>query len=341
MKKLGLILLALIAAFAVYVGVFLVANHAIAGSARDVQRVARDGLPTAGRTLDVLTWNLGYAGLGAESDFVADGGAHTFPPSRAIVRRNADAIAAQLGKENADIILNEEMARGGPVNFHIDLKKRVDGVFANRERIFYADFKTRLMPWPLHMEHGQAIYSRVAVESTDLVPLPAEDSGIMGVRRRYAATVARLPMQGGGGWTVASVHLAAFDENAEVRMRQLSELLAWAQGEYAKGRHVVLGGDWNLRLGETNFPHTTEQKYLFWVFPFPQVALPEGWRIAADFSKPTVRTNQKPFVRGENYMTVIDGFIVSPNVNIDNVEGVDLNFAHSDHNPVRLRVTAK
>jgi endonuclease/exonuclease/phosphatase family metal-dependent hydrolase len=116
--------------------------------------------------------------------------------------------------------------------------------------------------------------------------------------------------------------------------------MAWAQREYQSGRHVVLGGDWNFQIAETNFPSTTDARFLFWLFPFPQDALPPGWRIAADPSIASVRTNERPYVAGENYTTVIDGFIVSPNVAIESVHGFDLGFQNSDHQPVRVRVRA-
>lgn len=339
--KLGRILgpAGLIAALlALYVGAFLVANHSVTASARDVERAPREGLPQAGETLTLLDWNLGYGGLGAGSDFVADGGKSYFPPSRTAVRENVAGIRAFVESHaDVDIVLTQEIARGGPVNFWVDLRSEVDAALPDAERIFYADFRTRWLPWPLRLDHGQAIYSRRAVASVDLVPLPAEDAGILGVRRRYGSVVARLAPS----WTVASVHLAAFDEDAAVRTRQLRQLLAWAQREYESGRHVVLGGDWNLQLTETHFAHTTEQEHLFWLFPFPDDALPEGWRIAIDPSTPTVRTNHRAYVAGENYTTIIDGFIVSPNVEVEEVRGFDLGFAHSDHQPVRVRVRAK
>jgi hypothetical protein len=103
---------------------------------------------------------------------------------------------------------------------------------------------------------------------------------------------------------------------------------------------VVLAGDWNFQIAETNFPNTTEERFLFWLFPFPQDALPQGWRIGADASVPSVRTNYQPYVAGENYITTIDGLIVSPNVEIKSIAGVDLGFEHTDHQPVRARVRA-
>ena len=341
MRRAFIIIGGIVSAFALYIGVFLMANSEVAAQSRDTERVAAESLPEAGDVIEVLDWNLGYAGLGAGSDFVADGGTHYFPPSREAARDNVAGIVAFLRtQQDADVMLFEEIAHASPVNYWNNLKAGVDAALPGRDVTFFADFKTRLMPWPLRMSHGQGIYSRLAVENTEVVALPAEDSGIFGVRRRYASTVVRLPTQDGPGWTIASVHLAAFDDGAIVRTRQLRELLVWAQQEYESGRHVVLGGDWNFRLAETNFPHTTEERFLFWLYPFPQDVLPPGWRIVADSSIASVRTNERPFHAGENYTTVIDGFIVSPNVAAESVNGFDLGFAHSDHQPVRARFRA-
>jgi endonuclease/exonuclease/phosphatase family metal-dependent hydrolase len=341
MRRLLAILAIAALGLGIYVGVFLMINRPALAQAGDIERAPLANLPAAGATLEILNWNIGYGGLGAGSDFIADGGTHTLPPSRRAVRDNVAGIARFLeSQQDADIVLMQELAHAGPVNYWIDVKSHVDRALGERDRVFFADFKTRLMPWPLRMEHGQGIYARRAVAGVDVVALPAEDAGIFGVRRRYASLVARLPIEGGGGWTIASVHLAAFDEDALVRTRQLRELLAWAEAEYKSGRHVVLGGDWNFQIVETAFPHTTEDRFLFWLFPFPQDALPQGWRIAADAAIPSVRTNHKPYVAGENYTTTIDGFIVSPNVAVESVIGFDLGFEHSDHQPVRARVRA-
>lgn len=339
MRRILIVLGGLAVATLLWGVVFLMVNRPAVAQSGDIEREQAENLPRAGETLDILIWNVGYGGLGAGSDFVADGGSHYFPPSRSAVRENVDGIARFLeSQRDADVVLIQELARGGPVNYWVDVRARVDAALSGADRVFFADFKTRLMPWPLRLVHGQGLYSRVAVESADVVALPAEDAGIFGVRRRYASPLVRLA--GDARWTIASVHLAAFDEDAQVRTRQLRDLLAWAQREYESGRHVVIGGDWNFRIAETGFSHTTEERFLFWLFPFPQDALPEGWRIGADGSIPSVRTNHRPYVAGENYVTTIDGYIVSPNVAIESVEGFDLGFRHSDHQPVRIRVRA-
>lgn len=342
MKRALIILAAMAAVFALWGLGFVALNSNTIADPRDVRERFSRAETLAGDELTIMAWNLGYGGLGAGSDFVADGGAHMFPPSRAAVEANVDFIARRLADERADVIVFQEMAHAGPVNYWVDLKAAADRALALRDSAFFADFQTRLMPWPLRLEHGQAIYSNAAIAETSVVPLPAEDSAIFGVKRRYASLVARIPRERGGpGWTIASVHLAAFDEDAAVRTRQLRELLAWAEAEYARGQHVALAGDWNFQIAETNFPHTTDERFLFWLFPFPHDALAEGWSLAADAAVPSVRTNHQPYVAGENYVTTIDGFIVSPNVIVEGVAAEDLQFRHTDHQPVRIRVRAR
>ncbi|WP_122465438.1 endonuclease/exonuclease/phosphatase family protein [Brevundimonas lutea] len=289
-------------------------------------------------TLSIVTWNLGYAGLGRNADFFADGGKAYLPPGRADTKANRDAIAAWLAASDADVILTQENASASVVNWWVDLKGAIASRLPDHTQAFYADFRTRWLPPPLRIRNGLATYSRLGVTDVQLWPLPNDGDPYDGaLRRHYAAVAARIDGPG-GGWTVINVHLAAFDEGAALRRRQISTLLQHAQAERALGRRVVIGGDWNLRLAQTDNPHTTEARYLFWVHDFPADLLPEGWTIAADSTVATVRTNERPYRPAENYTTVIDGFLLAPDVEVVRVAGTDLAFEHSDHQPVRVEL---
>ena len=50
----------------------------------------------------------------------------------------------------------------------------------------------------------------------------------------------------------------------------------------------------------------------------------------------TCRGADIPYEKGVNYVTVIDGFIVSDNVEVISNATVDTQYAYSDHNPVKL-----
>jgi endonuclease/exonuclease/phosphatase family metal-dependent hydrolase len=297
------------------------------------------GLPQAGDTLDLLSWNLGYGGLGAGSDFIADGGRNALPPSPSAVSDNIAAIVETLRGQQADFYILPEIARPSPLNYWHDLTGAVEKTLTNTDRLLSADVFTRFLPWPIRFEHGLALYARKHVATFEIVKLPLEEAQLGGLyQRAYSARVARLPVAGKPDWAIIGVHLAAFDKNGDVRRRQLAVVLALAEKLHAEGCPVVIGGDFNMTLVETNFPSTTSEADKFWVQAFPRDMLPAGWTIAADASTPSVRTNERPYKAGENFTAVVDGFIVSPGVTVERVQGVDLGFAHSDHQPVAIRV---
>ena len=53
----------------------------------------------------------------------------------------------------------------------------------------------------------------------------------------------------------------------------------------------------------------------------------------------TARLNNKPYKKGsENtYYYIIDGFVVSDNIKVNEIKVNDLDFQNSDHNPVVLK----
>lgn len=56
-----------------------------------------------GDSVSILTWNVGYAGLGEESDFFMDGGKQVRAPSKAVVEKNLDRhLTASVKDLNAD-----------------------------------------------------------------------------------------------------------------------------------------------------------------------------------------------------------------------------------------------
>ena len=338
-RKAGLLALVAVLLLGGYACASLQATGAPASPNKDLEIVpSGTSTWTGGDALTLVTWNLGYAGLGQESDFFADGGESWFPPSRKATASNREAIARWLRASEADVILTQEMAHASVVNWWVDLKGAVDAALPDHGRAFYADFRTRLVPPPLRIRNGLATYARSGFAGAELWPLPNDGDPYAGaLRRRYAALVTRLNGPG-GCWVLVNLHTSAFDEGAALRRRQVEAVLALAGAEAAAGSRVVVGGDWNLRLAPTAFAHTTGERDLFWVHDFPADLLPPGWRITADPRVASVRTNERPYVAGQNYTAVIDGFIVGPGVTVEAVEGVDMGFRHSDHQPVRLTV---
>ena len=58
-------------------------------------------------------------------------------------------------------------------------------------------------------------------------------------------------------------------------------------------------------------------------------------RAENELDVPTCRGADIPYIKGVNYTTVVDGFLVSANIRAT-AENIDADFAYSDHNPVKL-----
>lgn len=292
-------------------------------------------------TLRLVTWNVGYAGMGAEADFVADGGEQLRPASADLVRRNLAAVRRWVEGEGAgaDVYLFQEAALPSWNTHGVDVLAALTRALPGYARVFGADLRTRGLPPPWRIAVGNAVFSRRPVAGAERRGLPLEPEYVAGLfRKGYRMHVVRLAAAPGAArWVLVNVHLAAFDDGA-VRRRQLRAVLDFAVAEHRRGHRVVVGGDWNLRLADTAFPHRTAGEHLFWIRDFPPGLLPPGWHWAVDPAVPTVRTAHQPYVAGDNYVTVIDGFLLAPDVELLQVRGVDLGFAHTDHQPVEVRV---
>lgn len=294
----------------------------------------------AGAELSVVTFNIGYAGMGRDADFVLDGGQQRRPRDKRLVEDNLAAITAWLAGADADVLILQEVARPSFSTYGVDVLEALRDNLPDTAWTFGPDIKTRFVPPPLRTVIGNASFSRVAVTGAEARGLPLESEFQFGLfRRGYRAHILRLA--GPDAWTVINIHLAAFDSaDAAIRERQLAVVLAFAQDEYRAGRHVIVGGDFNMRLAATRFPNATAATHLFWIRDLPQDALPKGWRVAADLQVPTVRTAHQPYTPGVNYTTIVDGFLLSPNVDLVEVRTTDLGFIHTDHHPVRAVVRA-
>lgn len=328
---------------AAYLVLVIVTNRSALPSDRPLEIAGAASGGVAQRRLTLLDWNLGYAGLGAESEFVADGGNRLLAPSGEIVDKNLAGIVKVLAAHRADVLTLQEVSKTSFLNFWRPVWASVQAALPETASVWLSDVRSCWLPWPVRLDHGIATISRVGIAEAYSVALPVEPKLWFGLlRKQYALLVTRLPIADDTrSWVVVNLHLAAFDENGTTRREQLRAVTGFALGEHAKGNFVVLSGDWNMVLGGREFPHRTEARFLDWVHPLPADAAPTGWRVVFDAATPSVRTLHKPYVPGENFVSIIDGFLVSPNVEVESVAAVDLAFAFSDHHPVLATFRAK
>lgn len=331
----GLILLVLLA------GVLLFLRWVTAYEPQDGAAVPSVGggvsAPTAGEELTLATWNIGFAGLGAEADFLPDGGKRIRAESESAVRRHLEAITTRLAGFDADILLLQELADACVLTRGVDVLTEVRNSLPGYASVFTPTVHLATLPWLGRLTTGKGTFMRTAFDAGVRRALPVKNEAPFTVIQHYNVLETRLPRSDVRDWVVYNLHLAAFDDGS-LRRRQLEALLDLMRAEVAAGHLVVAGGDWNLLLADTAFPSTASPDHRFWVRPLPDDLDLEGWTWAVDPDVPTCRTLERPFERGVNFTCVIDGFLVGPGVEILDVETSDLGFADSDHQPVSVRI---
>ena len=297
----------------------------------------------AGDTLHLVTWNLGFGALGRAADFFADGGRSLRALGQKDIELAAANIARRLRDFDADLFLLQENARGGFLTRGVDLVANVNGALSDYWHAYLTDIKTRLMPRWLRIDHGLSTLSRRRVTQTEILRLPQEPKRWFGLLRKYyVGLVTRLPIAGqDGSWVIINLHLAAFDEGAKVRAEQLARVVEFARKAHDAGNWVVIGGDWNLRLTGKPDPASMSAAALAWLHDLPENSLPKGWNWAVDRVTPTVRTLKGPYEPGKSFTGIIDGYMVSPNVEVLKAQTFDLGFADTDHHPVTAQFRAR
>lgn len=290
----------------------------------------------AGHQISVTSWNVGYGALGAGADFIADGGENMRALDADTIAIATREISLQAGAFDSQFILLQELANASFLTRNIPVREVIEGNLEGYSKIYWEDLGISTAPKPLQISHGMGMYARNNIEAARSEEIPQEPGYFfLNVKRYYAAMVSEVPIAGSDrAWVLINIHLSAFDKDAGVRRAQIQAVFDLAKAEYAKGNYVVVGGDWNMKISPEEFAHTTEDKNLFWVYDFPPEMLPTGWRFGVDETTPTVRTLHKPYVEGENYTMIIDGFAYSPNVRLRGVSTLDLGFEHTDHQPV-------
>jgi hypothetical protein len=122
--------------------------------------------------------------------------------------------------------------------------------------------------------------------------------------------------------TIISAHLSAYDEGRVYRKKQIDLLKTLIQDEYDKGNYVIVGGDFNHDIAEggSNFP--TKQLKPDWIQVLSEDEFGPNFKIVSDNTNPSCRDADIPWEDGVTYATVVDGFIISDNIELVDVENI-------------------
>ena len=300
-------------------------------------------------TLTVLSWNIGYAGLGAESDFFYDGGKTVRMP-QPVVEKNLNGIESKLKefRDSVDVMFIQEVDREAKRSWGVDQFARIKDILPGFSGAFATNYLVKYIPIPFgepmgKVNAGLATFSRFTPTQSTRYSFEGNydwPTYLFFLDRCFL--VQRVPMANGKELVLINTHNSAYDDGS-LKKAQMEQMKAVLLAEYAKGNYVIVGGDWNqYPAGFTGVPgfeiEQTEENARFFV---PLIYPDAGWVWAWDPASPTNRELKAAFNEKTTPRVVIDYFLLSPNVELLEVKTSNENFKYSDHNPVKMRVALK
>ncbi|MEM9990253.1 MAG: endonuclease/exonuclease/phosphatase family protein [Bacteroidota bacterium] len=311
----------------------------------------------ADSTLSFLIWNVGYGGLGAKSDFFFDdqrmllAGDKMVRSPKALVEDYLQQQEQFLAGQVADFYLLQEVDVASKRSHYTNELTRFAKLFPTYEYTFAPNYKVQRVPLPVlepfnvmgKMLAGLGTYSRYAATEAKRLQLPGEfawPDRIFQLDRCLG--LHRYNLQNGKELVVLNVHNSAYDKGGKMKVQQMDYFKKLVLEEYAKGNYVVAGGDWNQC--PPDFPFDKFMPGRSGRFTQTNIAadfLPADWTWAYDASTPSNRKLPTKYKAGESFVTTIDFYVVSPNVEVQSIQTTDLQFQASDHQPIYLRVKLK
>ena len=346
LKVLLILVLIVIAAAALLFGWLTAAEYRPAPvEDAEVLRTGENASLAVGDSVTVLSWNVGYGGLGKDSDFFMDGGKDSKSADRETVGRYLEGIHRTIVDQDPDLVLLQEVDTDSSRTYGIDER----GLLAQgmSSQTFAFNYSCPFVPIPMppigKVHSGLFTMTNGAeIERAERISLPCPFTWPTRVANlKRCLLVSYLPVAGSDKQLVlVNLHLEAYDDG-EGKVAQTNQLREFITAEYEKGNYVIAGGDFNQVFPGSlaRYPNTHPENWEPGVLDAN--LLPDGWALAYDLRTPTCRLLNQPYDPSDTVGTqyyVIDGLIVSPNLTVKSVETIDAQFENSDHNPVRLEL---
>ena len=312
----------------------------------------------------ITTFNIGFGAYDREYSFfmdtgyMADGtetvGKYGKGVSKENTLKNTNGSIDILENLASDFYILEEVDTNSTRSYQVNQKEMIVNKLNNYSYTYASNFHSGFLPYPIHDMHGISnsgilTMSKYNMDYSMRYELPIDESFLNKffdldrcinlVRYKINGTDKML--------TIISAHLSAYDEGGVYRRKQIELLSNLMSEEYAKGNYVIVGGDFNHDIAEggSNFP--TKQLKPDWIQVLSGDEFGSNFKIVSDSTNPSCRDADIPWEEGVTYATVVDGFIISDNIelisveNITNINGLDTNFMYSDHNPVNMKFSLR
>ena len=300
--------------------------------------------PEIGKKYKIMTWNIGYAGLDKDTDFFMDGGKMVFPINKNHVEKSLNHIIKSSKKIDADIKFFQEVDINSKRTYHIDEVEKI-GEILGGNTTFALNFKTDFIPYPIppmgKVESGIMTQTNFKIQKSKRYQqeIPHKfPSRLVNLKRAFNPSYIDIK-NSDKKLVIVNVHLDAYESGNKGRVAQTKEIINFINKEYKKGNYVIVGGDFNQELTGI---HKKLPEGIWNPSPFPKKFLTENIKLYFDKNGKTSVVNDKPYTGKDAYLSTIDGFLATDNIEIKTIKTQEKeNFQYSDHNPVVMEFVLK
>lgn len=342
LKAVGIPLALILLLADVYVGYVFIDYHRLPDTDEAVAPAGEAA--RTGQRVTIATWNLGFGAYSDDFGFFMDGGRESWAYSKDAVHENLGHAIQVLKGLEADAVILQELDYDATRSYHVDEPALVREAFEGWQSCFAQNYDSPFLLYPPRQPHGASrsgllTLSRFGIDRAARRSLPV-DTGLtrfLDLDRCYGK--AWVPLEDGRHLVLYNTHLSAYSRDGTIAQKQLEILLGDMLEEYRAGNYVVGGGDFNKDLlGDSASIFGVSGESYTWNQPIPEGTIPAGLSLVngldADDPVPSCRNADGPYVKGKTFVTMLDGFIVSDNVQVISCRVIDEGFVCSDHNPV-------
>lgn len=293
--------------------------------------------------INLAIWNIGYCGLDKDMDFFYDGGKGVRTSSERL-RNNFSNISNFLrANDSAAIIMLQEVDIKSHRSYRFNEVNSLANNMPDYQSFFGKNYDVFFVPLPPNNPMGSVNSGLLSL--TRLNPVVVERFAFPGQyawpKRLFMLdrcfVVMRIPVSNGKELLVINTHNEAYDDGS-IRDQQMAYLKKFLLSEYDRGNYIVAGGDWNQCPPAFKPAFAVEKFDTINNKGIETDYLPAGWQWVYDPAFPTNRRLDIAYSRGKTLTTVIDFFLLSPNIRPLAIKTTDLGFENSDHQPVSVKI---
>jgi len=287
------------------------------------------------KVYSILNWNIGYCGLGDDMDFFYDGGTQVRTSEERTIE-NMEAIRNFISdNDTVDFFLLQEVDKSAKRSYYTNQLDSLKSTLNNFEAWYGTNYKVSYIPIPLSaplgkVDAGLATFAKHKPIEVQRWSFPGNydwPTNLFMLDRCFM--VKRFPVSNGKEFILINTHNSAYDDGT-LKTQQMEFLKSFLTEEYSKGNYILVGGDWNQNPPGYKSKNVYKRGALL---PINKNYLPD-WQWIFQPEIPTNRNLDMVYTPEKTPVTVIDFFLMSPNIKSHVVENVNLNFQNSDHQPV-------